>query len=100
MSEPIPVTINILDKEYVVSCPAGEEESLKESAQVLGKRMSAARENGKTLGTERIAVVTALNVVHEHLTLSREHEQETQALNDGLTRLKARIDSSLNRQIE
>ena len=30
--EPIPTSIKILDKEYVVSCPPGEEKALLESA--------------------------------------------------------------------
>ncbi|MBT6277486.1 MAG: cell division protein ZapA [Chromatiales bacterium] len=98
MSDSIPVTITILDKEYVVSCPSGEEESLLESAQALGDRMSAAREGGKTLGTERIAVVTALNIVHEFLTLERERGADAANVEDGIARLESKIDSSLGRR--
>ena len=67
-SEPIPVTIQILDKEYMVSCPPDEREALLESAKLLNSRMREVRESGKVLGTERMAVMTALNVIHEFST--------------------------------
>ena len=34
-SEPVPVTIQILDKEYTVACPPEEKEGLLESARLL-----------------------------------------------------------------
>ncbi len=64
-TEVIPVTIQILDKEYMVSCPPDEREALLESAKLLNTRMREVREGGKVLGTERMAVMTALNVIHE-----------------------------------
>jgi len=67
-TEAIPVTIQILDKEYMVSCPPDEREALLESAKLLNSRMREVREGGKVLGTERMAVMTALNVIHEFST--------------------------------
>ena len=98
MTDAIPVTINIMDKEYVVSCPVGEEESLRESARVLGERMNSARDGGKTLGTERIAVVTALNFVHEYLTAERQRAAEAEAVDAGITMLAERIDAAIGRR--
>ncbi len=67
-TEAVPVTIQILDKEYMVSCPPDEREALLESAKLLNTRMREVREGGKVLGTERMAVMTALNVIHEFST--------------------------------
>jgi cell division protein ZapA len=67
-TEAVPVTIQILDKEYMVSCPPDEREALLESAKLLNSRMREVREGGKVLGTERMAVMTALNVIHEFST--------------------------------
>ncbi len=64
-TEAVPVTIQILDKEYMVSCLPDEREALLESAKLLNTRMREVRESGKVLGTERMAVMTALNVIHE-----------------------------------
>lgn len=64
-TEAVPVTIQILDKEYMVSCPPDERDALMASAKLLNIRMREVRESGKVMGTERMAVMTALNVIHE-----------------------------------
>ena len=71
-AQPNSVTITILDKEYMVSCPEEEREDLLQSAQYLDQRMKETRDNGKVLGTERMAVMTALNIVNELLRQQRE----------------------------
>ncbi len=63
----IPVTVRIVDKEYKISCPAGEHESLIASAQRVTEDMQKIREGGKALGAERIAVMAALNMAHKLL---------------------------------
>lgn len=98
MTDVVPVSITILEKEYVVSCPPGEEESLRESARVLGERMSSARESGKTLGTERLAVVTALNIVHEYLAAERTQRDETARAVTDIGRIQEKIAASLGRR--
>lgn len=69
------ISIEILDKEYRVSCPPEEKEALLESARILNDRLRAVRDGGKVLGTERMAVMTALNLVHELSQLQREQEE-------------------------
>ena len=63
------VPIRILGKEYNVECPPDEHEALVRSAEVVNERMSAIRKRGKALGAERIAVMVALNLARELLTL-------------------------------
>lgn len=63
--EPVPVVIQILDKEYTVACAPEEKEELLESARTLNARMREVRDSGKVMGAERMAVITALNVIHE-----------------------------------
>lgn len=59
------VTVQILDKDYQIRCPAEEHDALRESATVLNKHMRDIRGNGKIVGSERIAVMAALNIAHE-----------------------------------
>ena len=61
----VPVVIQILDKEYTVACAPEEKEGLLESARMLNARMREVRDSGKVMGAERMAVITALNVIHE-----------------------------------
>ena len=46
-AQPDAVTITILDKEYMVSCPEEEREDLLLSAKYLDQRMKDTRDNGK-----------------------------------------------------
>lgn len=72
--KPRTVTVNILDKEYQVSCPEEQEAELIVSASYLDKQMRSIRESGKVIGLERIAVMAALNISHELLQASDESE--------------------------
>ncbi len=62
------VSITILDKEYLIACPEEERHDLMRSADYLDRKMREIRDAGKIIGTERIAVMAALNMAHELLT--------------------------------
>ena len=61
------VSVNILDKEYKVTCPPEAKDSLLIAARALDDKMKEIRLTGKVYGTERIAVMAALNLTHELL---------------------------------
>lgn len=67
--EPMSITVRIMGKEYAVVCPAEEHEALVKSADFLNERMTTIRKRGKALGTEKIAVMAALNIARELLEL-------------------------------
>jgi cell division protein ZapA len=67
--EQLTVTVRIMGREYSVTCPPEEHEALVASAEYLNERMTAIRKRGKTLGAERIAVMAALNIARELLSL-------------------------------
>lgn len=64
-NEAIPVTISILDKEYKISCPQGEHESLLISAKNVNDNMEKVRKSGKALSADRVAVMAAINIAHD-----------------------------------
>ncbi|MCB1676107.1 MAG: cell division protein ZapA [Halioglobus sp.] len=70
MNQPHTVTVKILDKEYQVACPQEQEAELIVSARYLDKQMRGIRQSGKVIGTERIAVMAALNISYELLQAS------------------------------
>lgn len=71
----IAVTVNILDRDYQVSCSPEEEESLKSAAAFLDGKMREVRERGNVIGIDRIAVMAALNIAHEYLQLKPLEEE-------------------------
>lgn len=90
-----PITVQILDKEYRIACPAGEEEALRESATFLNKRIIEVRESGKVIGPDRITVMAALNLAHEFLSERQEYEQATSSINNRVRTLHERIDNAI-----
>jgi len=63
----ITLDVSILGREYRVACKESEREELLRAVQFLDRRMREIRDSGKISGTERIAVMAALNIAHELL---------------------------------
>ena len=98
--EPVPVRVHILDKEYMVSCPADERDALLSASRYLNQKMREARDSGKVLGTERIAVMTALNVIHEMLEYKEENDRIHRSVGGEVKRLRDKIESALSRRVQ
>lgn len=90
----VPVKVTILDKEFLVSCPEGEQASLLKSAEFLGERMREIRDTGKVVGIDRIAVMAALNLAHELLN-SKGDSKAMADIRERLNELNVRIASRL-----
>lgn len=65
MTQAKTVVVDILDKAYHIACPEGEEFALERAARFLDSKMREIRRSGKVVGTERIAVMAALNMTYE-----------------------------------
>jgi cell division protein ZapA len=63
----ITLDITILGREFKVACKENERAELTEAVALLDRRMREIRDAGKVTGTDRIAVMTALNFAHELL---------------------------------
>jgi cell division protein ZapA len=90
-----PVTLHILDKDYVVACPESECADLLASADYLSQKMKEVREGGKVAGSERLLVMTALNVVHELLGYKQQKDSYTYNIGSELQRLENKIEFAL-----
>ena len=90
-----PVKLNILDKEYRVACPIGEEESLHASAHLLNARIQEVRDRGKAIGTDRVAVMAALNLANDFLAQKSDWERSSKSFYTRIRNLQDRIDLAL-----
>jgi cell division protein ZapA len=85
------VTVHILDKEYRISCPIDERQGLLESARRLDEGMREVRQNGRVIGSDRIAVIAALNVIYD---VMHDCERKTMATHR-LRALQERISNAM-----
>lgn len=92
----IPVSVQILDKEYRIGCKDGEQHGLIASAQYVDRRMRELRQTGKVIGSDRIAVMVALNIAHELLESRKTHDQNEQAISERIRSLQKKIEIALN----
>jgi len=59
----------IMGQSYRLACREGEERTLREAVHYLDGKMCALRDSGKVRGTDRIAVMAALSVAAEFLSV-------------------------------
>lgn len=98
-SVPTPITIKILDKEYAVGCCDDERDALLAAAKYLDSRMRQVRDSGKVVGSERVAVITALNLANELLQVNRDRERLSQEVSVGLQRIASKVNAVLQGDI-
>ncbi|MGB0732650.1 MAG: cell division protein ZapA [Pontibacterium sp.] len=89
------LAITLLGKEYTVTCPPGAEDELRRTAQFLDKRMSDIRSQSSTLGSERIAIMAALNISHDHLSLLNQVQDYDQQYEAQLAALLAKLQGAM-----
>ena len=100
MSKPINVTI--LDKEYLIACSEEERDILHRAIELINVKMREVKASGKVIGSERIAVMTALHLAHELLQYKDRNESYTTNVDNLIRRLQNKIDDALikGRQME
>lgn len=98
MSDDTPkaIAVRLLEKEYRIGCPEGEEDQLLATARYLDRRMREIRSSGKVIGTERIAVMTALNLAHELLAAQQGQSEQADAAARRVRRLREQVEQALN----
>lgn len=91
-------SVSILGKELVIACPPDEREALQAAAAHLDRRMREIQESGKVIGTERCAVMAALNISNE-LLRARKEGVTTADIDRRLGAIYARVDSVLREEL-
>mgnify|MGYP001097628773 CR=1 FL=1 len=76
----MPVTVQILDKEYRIACVPNEQHGLMECARLLDQRMREVRQNGRVIGADRIAVMAALNLLYDMMQQRDRRSVDTERL--------------------
>jgi cell division protein ZapA len=91
-----PISVRILEKDYRIGCPEGEEEQLLAAARLLDQRMKEIRTGGKVIGTERIAVMAALNLAHDVLAAPQQQTAQADAVGRRVRSLREQVEAALN----
>ncbi|KAB2900702.1 MAG: cell division protein ZapA [Xanthomonadales bacterium] len=94
MSAGEPVKVVILDREFHVACTDAERPGLMAAARHLDERMREMRNNARTAGVDRIAILAALNICHELLETQARMSSSEQALAEKLHALNLKLEGA------
>jgi cell division protein ZapA len=75
------IEVSIMGQTYLLGCPDGGEERLRDAVQQVDREMCAIRDSGKLKARERIAVLAALNLAY--MLTERPAAPKTQAQDTG-----------------
>ena len=90
------MSVRLLGKEYKINCPKGQEPELVDAALHLDQKMSEIRSKGRIYGLERIAIMAALNLMHELLIQNNSSHASATEINTRLQQLHDKIDQALD----
>jgi cell division protein ZapA len=95
VSEATPVTVNILDREFLIGCTPEERPGLLAAASYLDGKMREVRGATRMQSVDRIAVLAALNMAHELLQAKNNSESQSNVVAQQLQALRAKLDAAL-----
>src|SRR5438876_4991929 len=95
---PKTIEVNLLGRTYHVACDDDEREALMQAVAYLDAKMNEIRKAGKVMGAERIAVMAALNVAHELLTVKLGAGFDVGQAKRRLSALESQLDSAIAKQ--
>jgi cell division protein ZapA len=93
--ESVGASIEIMGKTYQVKCPKSEINSLQRAAQYLQEKMLHLNDGANAVNVDKIAIVTALNIVHQLLMLEQEKSHQIQNINRRLHDLQSKVEGAL-----
>lgn len=93
-SKVVSLDVAIMGREFRVSCPENERRSLLDAASYLDKKMREIRDAGKVIGIERIAIMAALNIAHDYLSI-RPDDTDSGEAKERLAHIGGLLDQAL-----
>ena len=95
-SKKISVTVKILNQSYDVFCTEEEKDILLNSAELLNDKMMKTKAEGKTIGLDRIAVISALNFANDSIN----HKEITNSLSSNIMQKISGLNQKLDAIIQ
>ena len=92
------IEVSLLGRTYRVACGDGEREALMQAVAYLDGKMNEIRRAGKVMGAERIAVMAALNVAHELLSVRLGSGFDVGRAKQRLSAIESKIDAAIAKQ--
>ena len=90
--------VSIMGRNYRVTCADEEREALLAAVAYVDKKMTAIKAASKVAGTERIAVMAALNIANELLSIKFGSGFDIAELKRRMNSVQSKLDHALSQQ--
>ena len=90
--------VSIFGRSYRVACEDNEREALLQAVAYVDTKMNEVRKSAKVSGTERIAVMVALNMAHELLATKLDGGYDLGHLKRRLAAIESTVEAALASQ--
>lgn len=97
---PTPISVSILDREFLIGCSEEERPGLIAAASYLDGKMREVRNSARAAGLDRIAVMAALNIAHEFMQLTQRNHADDGVLAQHLHSLRNKLDGMLDTPVK
>jgi cell division protein ZapA len=86
------LNINIMGREFRITCPDEEQEDLQLAAAYLDKKIQEVKGEGKIVDSDRITIIAALSITHELLMLRNGTGFDMDEFKRRIVSLKRKVD--------
>lgn len=81
--------VTIHGRQYRLAVSTGEEELLKQCAEIVDKRMNSIHERGKVMNMDQVAALTALDLVYDSIKAETKANKKIEELTAQVEELQA-----------
>ena len=89
------VNIKFNNKDYLLSCDEGQEESLKQLTKFLDKKYSELKDKLGNIGENKLLLITTIQLIDEYFDLKQRVTQQKQKLNNLANKFKEMKDLAI-----
>lgn len=97
-TKPKTLDVSIMGRSYKVTCADDEREALLAAVAYVDKKMTEIKVTSKVAGTERIAVMAALNIANELLSIKIGSGFDIAELKRRMNSVQSKLDQALSQQ--
>jgi cell division protein ZapA len=97
-TKPKTLDVSILGRSYRVTCADDEREALLAAVAYVDKKMTEIKAASKVAGVERIAVMAALNIANELLSIKIGSGFDMAELKRRMNSVQSKLDQALSQQ--
>ncbi|MEK6684803.1 MAG: cell division protein ZapA [Pseudomonadota bacterium] len=89
------LNIHVMGREFCITCPDEEQEEIQLAAAYLDRKTQEIKAEGKVIGSDRVAIIAALGIAHELLTLRDGIGYDMDGFRRRIVSLRKKVDETM-----